>query len=508
MTSPSFDASQLLRAAEQLLNGREFFLTTVLSRLNEAASAFPHDGAIRTAQRVIENKVKKGGSLATISQAEFQGIYDDVCGLGNKVAFREALGDLLLNKEFIQTAHENDSFARSLRGDETEVSIVNQDEVEKLAGLFDETSGPAKGSFVDNGRKGVELELEGMGFPSPNVEVAAKNDKFVLYVAGIDTNKGRISTLIPAEIKMGTVLMPSVFIGEDGFEGLTKENIGRYAQNAALTGKTHNPALILELMTEADAGIDRGFKVEATENRGYYKNLGEISSDFFATSPVKTPASIEHLTDSMVRDALAEAGLSYPPQIVALAKAAVSEELSDFGVQCGKVVVASEFDGGLTLAATIYGTGGTKTIQIPVEIVNNKPLMPSVFTSGVVAQPFEKDALHKFAGSRTDGTFSAMYTDKFGMPFKDLHKFALKNAAYGNFVEVEETLAVIAERFGDSFHKIAFDDLMGLLNAGFAKEEKPLDTMERYIKEANEQAKTKEANIKMSSNFMYLNPED
>ena len=74
--------------------------------------------------------------------------------------------------------------------------------------------------------------------------------------------------------------------------------------------------------------------------------------------------------------------------------------------------------------------------------------------------------------------------------------------------QAEEALAVIAEEYGDVYHKIAMEDLMGLLNVGFGKEEKPVDAMDKYVQAALEKIRDKEANIKMTSNLMYLHPED
>lgn len=518
--SQTFDAGKLIRQAEQLLEGREFFVNTVLERVREASNRFPHDGAIRTVQSVLERRAAGGHSLSTISQLEFQEIYNEISGLGRPEIFREALGDMLLVSAPEATTHYNEEFASSLRSSGTELDVADPNLTESLAGLFDDPSKLAQGSFIDNGRKGVELELRSLGFAQPSVEVATRNDRFVIYTAAIDSPSGRFAALIPAEIKLGSVLLPTVFVSGSQFLELTPDNLRAHAQMVASSGRQTHPQKILDTLTAA---------VEQTEA---VQKLATASSDDFEASmaipellrpeikedprpaeldlhvQAEVPQALEHFTEGMLRDVLAEAGLSFPPALVAQAKSIVSNELHTMGIACRKVAVASEFDGGVMVAANIAGPGGAKTIEVPIEIVNGRTLMPSVFTSGVHAKPFDEENLKSFAMNREEGQFSAIMSDKYGMSFKDLHNMAMKSAAYGKFVEVEESLAVISERFGDQFYKVAFNDLMGLLNIGFGEGEKPIDAMDKYMKEAMARARDYESNIKMSSNLMYLHPED
>lgn len=516
--SNNFDASKLVRMAEEFLEGREFFVSAVLERVREASNAFPHDGAIRTAQLVLEKKASREGSLATMSQNDFQRLYTDVSGLGNTEVFRELLGDLLRQDGPSAVAHYNNELASSLRSSGTEVDLVDPDLAESFAGLFDAPSNVVRGSFIDNGRKGVELELTSLGFLSPSVEVAAKNDQFVVYAAAIDSSNGRFAALVPAEIKMGTVLMPSVFVSGGHFVELNRSNLLSYAQEVAQVGAKDHPQKILEALTAAATQQDGMEKTASVQMDGnsivlaapsiYQAQIEDDRPTELELTPevVSMPQELEHLTEGMIRDVLVEAGLSFDAPVIASAKNVISSELQGMGIPYGKISVASEFDSGILISATLKGLGGAKTIDVPVEIVNGQPLMPSVFTSGVVAKPFEERELKAFAMG-SEGTFNAIMSDKYGMTFPELHKFALKNAAFGNFVEVEESLAVIAERFGDQYHKFAFDDLMGLLNAGF-NEEQPAESVDRYLKEAMDKARDQESNIKMSGNLLYLYPEE
>jgi hypothetical protein len=517
--SQTADFSKLAKMAEEILQGKEFFVSTVLDRVKEAVASYPHDQAIRMAGTVLQKRAAKQGSLATITQKEFQGIYDEVAGLGDRAVFAEHLGEFLMRKA-APVASYNADFAAGLRDSGSELDIVNPDMAEQLAGLFSEAqSAPRKGSFIDNGRKGLELELASLGFANASVEVAAKGPDFVIYATEINSTHGRIPAYIPAEIKLGTVLMPSVFVSGNDFVELTHDNLLAHAQAVAMGKKTASASQILGALSSI-AQVQDQLVVEASDEGAFDAMLaspslyqGQIESTtpdmiHVAQPDAEMPAELEHLTEGTVRDALIEAGLSFDRNTVLAAKSLVASEIRSMGVQLDKVAVDSEFDGGIMLAANIRGSAGKKTIQVPVEVTAGRVLMPSVFTSGAVVESFDAKALQSFANEKAEGIFNAAFSDKIGWNFKQLHNHALKSAAFGNFVEAEEALAVINEQFGPDFHKAAFEDLVGLLNVGIAEEEKPLDAMDKYVKEASARANDKENNVKMSGTLMYLYAKD
>ena len=74
--SPSADLNALINLVNQITNGKEYLVATVMQRLEDASTKLPHDQAVNVAKRILSNKLKKSGSLATITQKEFQAIYD------------------------------------------------------------------------------------------------------------------------------------------------------------------------------------------------------------------------------------------------------------------------------------------------------------------------------------------------------------------------------------------------------------------------------------------------
>lgn len=508
------EISALASAAQAELSGKEFFVTAVLDRARAASNAHPHDQAIRMFEHVLDKRASREGSLALISQAELSDLYNDLNGLGNREIFRDELGDLLQAGAPEKVASYNEQLLSGMRDSGTNIEFVSPNATEDLFGLFGEQSvAAARGSFVDNGRKGLEIELKTMGFGNPDIEVVARDQNFVIYAAAIDSSHGRVSAYVPAEVKLGTVLMPSVFVSGLDFMELTEQNLLSHAQGVAMGRRSAAPHDILKTLNKLAGKQEEIQKLADDGEFSIPMNVPELYQDSVEQpvfeveqTKVAVPKELEHLTEGMIRDVLVEAGLSYDRDTVLMAKTAVATDLRTAGIQHTKISISSEFAGGLTVAANILGKGGHKTIEVPVEIINGRVLSPSVFISGAMAQPFDAPTLQSFAADEGSGRLNPVFSSKYGMAFKELHNLMLRNAAHGNFVEVEDALAVIADQYGPEYHRAAHDDLLGLLSIGYGEEERPLDAMDKYVKEASARARDKENFIHVQSTAALLYP--
>jgi len=516
----------LAKQAETMLNGREYFLGDVVGRLQVAASKYPHDQAIRSMQRVLEQKLGKEGAITSINQTEVQSLYDDVSGLGNREAFKEELGDLLAEDRVSKVANYNDSHVRGLRDSGEQIEIANQADVSALEGLWSDEPGlnVVKSSFVENGRKGVAIELESLGFINPAVEIAAKNSNFVVYAAEVDTRNGRVPFMIPAEIKLGSVLMPSIFVSGNEFKDLNALNLKAYVNNVASVEGSSTPKGVLDTLNRI-TGMEDTVSVQADYGNGEMSDIIPEGPAFFMDhightdaslndvreiddkmAAVELPPALVGLGESLIRETLVEAGLSYPRDTVLSAKQLVSNELRMANIVHDTIVVDSEFAGGITLATNITGKGGKKRIDVPVEVISDQVLMPNSFTSGAMAGLFNEDSLRSFANKIDGEKFDPFLSDKYDMNFNDLHKTALNKAAYGDFIEATEILSIINDKFGHDFHKIAHDDLMDLMRVGYCEEAKPLTAMEQFAKEAAAAAEERAQRMSMSNNAMLFYP--
>lgn len=513
------DILELAKVAEELLNGKEYFVGTVVERLSVAAEQNPHDQAIRLMAKDMEKRFEKNGSLSTVTQREIQDVYDQVSGLGSMELFQQELGDLLLTNRSVKVANYNENYVAGLRDSGEELDLIDNDTVAEYQTLFGEPSTKlANRTFVENGRKGIELELLSMGFANPTVEIADGNSEFVVYAAEVTTSKGRIPFLVPAEVKLGSALLPSTFVSGNEFLDFTKENVLAHAAKDIKRIATPNAVLNTlaklkggDAVKTATASNDSNWGNDVSfETPGLYSELvDEPQQESLDYLQAEMPEALKGLSEDFVRETLIESGLSFDRDVVLQAKAMLSNELSSMGFATDKIKISSEFPEGIVLATNISGHGSKKSIEVPVEIKNDRVLMPSTFTSGAVVKAFDEKSLKAFANSKEEGSFNAFFSDKNDMRFDELYNKALQSAAFGNFLDVEECLAVIESKFGPDFHRTAFNDLMGLVRVGFnTNTEEPLNEIDAYIKEAADELRHKEANISMSNKLLYLYSED
>lgn len=511
MSDQSTDFKEILelgKVAEQILNGKEYFVGSLADRLASAAKVYPHDQAIRSMHRILSNKFAEN-SLATMNQREFQDVYNELSSLGNSENFKDELGDLLYDDPVAPVT----TYKTSQTGDEP-IALANQDLVKEYNQIFDAHDPSYVSSYIENGRSGIQMELDSMGLDHVSVSVAAKDNNFVIFSADVTTTEGRASFLIPAEIKSKAVLLPSVFVAGGEFVDFNKSNIVSYAAQAKNL-KLSSPNSVLQTLNKL-AGIapvtysGDAFDSVQLESPGLYSEMVSESEQDLPIDAVhiaEMPSELKGLSDSLISETLVEAGVSFGRDLVVKAKQMLESELSGLGVSFDKITVASEWDSGINFATNIVTKSGKKTIQMPVEIIGQAVLMPSSFTSGPIVKAFNEKDLHAFAYSENNGDYQAVFSDKSSYAYNDLYADTLKKAAMGNFIEVEENLMVIADRFGPELHKIAFNDLTELMSMRYSEKEE-VDDLEKYIKEASEKAKLQEDTIKLSNKLLYLYGED
>lgn len=511
----SEDLAQLLSLANQVLAGKEYFVSTILGRLDDAAGALPHDAAIRTAQLTLQKRLKKEGSLSTITQRQFQSLYDDICALGNKTAFRELLGDLLITAAPAAVAHYNSDFTASCRDSDNVINLADDNLVGEFSSLWG-NSEVVGDNVLANGKDSLKLHFASLGFGSSTAEVVGRTDNFIMFSVQADSPIGRFTTYVPVEVRSGSCLMPSVFASDSGFVELNKDNLLSHARGVHDgTIKQASPQKLLAGLA-AVAAVERQDIVVKTAGGDdvmisaptLYQTINDNISAVDDGAYTDLPQSLTGMVTTDLRDALVEAGLTYGKDVVITAKTIVSDNVRRAGIRIERLAVDSEFDGGLVISASIVGSGGKKTMQVPIEVIAGQVLMPSVFTSGTAIESFDAKSLSRFASASDVGVFNAAFSNKAGWTYKDLYTHVLTNASYGNFVEAEDAMSVIAEQYGPELHKAAFTDLTDILSNAADSGTRSPTKIEQMIAEAGDRARNMEDRVKMSSTLMYLIPED
>ena len=511
------DVQKLGALAQEALKGKEFFVGSIVERLKSASNKHPHNQSIRTAEFVFEKIAKAKGSTHIVSQADFQKVYNDVSSLGNRDHFFEELGDLLTESRIGKVASYNSEHINQLRGQGEMLKIAEDSQVAEYESLFGEPNEKSiQAAFAESGRRGIEIELESLGFELPQVAVLKQTTDFVVFAAQVTTAQGVVPFLIPAEVKQGSVLMPSVFVSGNKFVDLTANNIKKHLNSDRKKMKHASPAAVIASLNKMTgkgvvtktASLNTQEKIPLT-SPGYFLDpvapstpLPEVIGDRVAHVPL--PKGLMALGESMIRETLLEAGTKFSKEIVLLAKTTVANELKLASIYHDSLKIENEFENGLTLTTMITGKHQKKAISIPVEVKNGQVLLPESFMSGPMAGPFNEENLRAFAAKDEFAFSSPFANDKVSMSFKDLQTNMLKNAALSNFVEVTDSLTVISEKFGEELHRFAYDNFMNFLHQGYGEEVESETSFDKFLTASAEKAADKENQIKMTGNALLL----
>lgn len=512
MADKSINFKEIRAMTDRILNGRDFLIGNVVDRLERVASVYPRDAAIKQMASALRRRFDKQGSVATISQREIGDMYDQVAAHGNSELFHDHLGDLVIEADHRIARRAAEEAAAQYKDqmsytDEAPVAAHNP-----LDALFDNDN-TGFNQAVSIAQKGVEVELEGMGY-SGSISVAGKSVKhnMVIFAAELDTPLGRIPLIVPSEVKAGQALLPSYFVDGDNFSDFNAENMASYVNS--FNGEIVSPEVVLAAIVGRVKSAGEETVVEsALPIFGHSITTDSSYMDVAPTSyrdiKLEVPVSpeVKELTAGRLEEMMIEAGLSFGRDVVLRGKEIISTEIKTAGLRHDPIKVVSEFPGGFVLATHIIGRGGRKEIQVPVEVAGRSVLMPSSFTSGHVAKAFIATNLVAFASS-DDSFFNPSLSDKFTMAYQDLYKSCIKNAAYGNFMDVEENLAIIQDKFGHEYHKAAFEDVMEVVK--FAHTEvvyKKASTLDRYIELFSEGAKDREVSLRSSQTVKFFTME-
>lgn len=434
--SSNIDA--LKRAAEvalEKLQGKRYFVGDLSDRLREVADEYRQDTVIQAVSRVFD-KMAQNNPMQIISQAEFDGVTQQLVGLnasGTKI--REVLGDLF-GYEIKHTSSSNEKYINGLRdnpGSEVDLCIDKKAQ-EEYSKLFETSVDQIDQKNAERARTKVSMELYSIGIDKARVRLAGGNTNFLVFAADLDTNRGMVRVLVPTEASGDR--LPSVFVNGNSLEILSRANIKNYLENA-VGNNSRLPAI--ETVLKSCAQQDICVPVVAVP-----EPLKSIASDF--------------------EDGMLETTVGYSTKSIELAKKMVVAELSAKGFKGSQVKVLEPMQDGFVCQATLNTPKGKVSIELPIEMNGQIPLIPSVFASGDFISDFTTASLNAFAMSN-DSNSGVIHRDNpmFGMDIHQLKDVMFKAASQNDFNACDEILGVISESFDESTYRNVVADYQRIL---------------------------------------------
>jgi len=419
--------TQAERLLTKMEHGKSYSIRDVHTRVKQAAQIMPGDPVVRTFAGIID-KMANTSPDRVITQGELHSLYQDLLGLNNNTQFREALGDLIFDapQSVSTTNHEYLDSIRDPGGKPLDMTVEGFDE---LKDIFVHDSNHYTPQNAKQAQQKVEKELLTLGFNNSSVRLLGGDSTNLVFSAQLDTPRGTTSIYIP--VPSDGQSFPKAFVGENKFAApLTSANLYKY-----ISSKLESDRLIPNKQSFLEP------------------QKPEISKEF---RPL-----IEQMEEQVV-----EASLDYPVESVKQAKEIIIRELDSMGFHHAQLKVSASTQDGFICEAILNSPQGKMSIEIPVEMYNNKPLLPSIFAKGDYVADFNQDNLHalmyKEAG-RIDGAI-APDSQLYAMSFQELIGTLKKCAMEGNYDVCDDTLEVIADRFDQDIYCKVVADYQKLLS--------------------------------------------
>lgn len=465
--------NQAEKLLEKLTHGKRYRVADLDERLRIAREDHPSDSVIQAVGHIVE-RFRKNNPTGIISQAELEQVYRQVSGLNVNTRFREVFADLLPERLEKQAS---ESYTNMRATDEEPIELQSSNPV--FDPLFEKNADIYNPANANNAKIKVAMELNTLGYNTNKIKLLAGDSRFLVFNAQLDTNRGQASVLIPTEADGEK--FPSVFIAGNEFKPLTTGNIKNYL-NTYQQSKQSDPKTILAVLNLAIGNFNKqaDYKTfnkdistlpkESTLPVGnqVFANLEDpeknLKSIEIPTLPVPEP--LQHIARDF-EESILEATTGYSQTIVRLAKKMLFTELSGMGFKNSQLRVAQSTGDGFICEASLNTRAGKVMIEIPVEIKNNIPLLPSVFAKDDFVANFDRDNLHNFIsklGNNEERGFNRFDDTLLNMSLYELRDAINKSALKGDYDYCDEVLETIAEKFGADIYKNAVLDYQKVLS--------------------------------------------
>lgn len=463
----------------QLNCGKEYTIRYACDRVSQAAADHPQDVVIRAVAGVLENMDRKNPNKL-ISQGELDQIYNQLIGLDSSgTRFREILGDLLLSQKPASVSP-NQKYAEAYRDPLQEaLTEVESDLTRELGSMFELTEAHYDPKCVSEAKDKIGIELHSMGVSGARIKLAGGNPRHLVFSADLDTNRGAVRVYIP--IEASGEKLPSVFVANDRFAELTKQNLKNYVDQAVRNEQLPKVSAILNSLDILTGNVKQSMSSEQVAKIAAMLPEENGSSNLsapglFGSMPEKNiineieipktpvPEPLKSLT-SEVEESVLEAAVGYPQVSVRLGKRMLLAEFSAMGFKGTQVRISAPTSDGFICEAVLNTPRGKVAIDVPIEMHENQPLMPAVFAQGDKVEEFNETNLKALLARESNTINTAIRRDSqlLGLNYYDLKDALIRNASEGNFEACDEVMEAIAEKFDQEIYRNALLDYQKIL---------------------------------------------
>jgi hypothetical protein len=274
-----------------------------------------------------------------------------------------------------------------------------------------------------------------MGYEPTSVKAVQKNDHFILCSASVDTSDHmQVNIPVPVQLSNGSPTLPTHFIQDGGLVKLNKENVFVFVK-------------------------DSSNNIKKTARQAFE---GQRSIREFEVDTPFLPAALEKF--AKLEDDLVAAATSFSPAQVRAATNVVALEFSDL-VKNPQVKVASSNARTLTFDVRVPTASGDVAVQVPVDMPEGSPVIPTKFNYNGASYKINSDSLNKIASVKNESKalVSREVEEMSRLAYNQLMDRVVDGTSRGDLKLAEDALATINAKFGGEQYIAALNQFSSLL---------------------------------------------
>jgi len=443
----------LTQAAKAISDNEKLPLAILSVRSKRVAEAYPFDQTVVQMASFLE---KKANSTTFITRSELKDVYQKLYTNNNKFAelFKDELGEV--TKLATPKLYQRDPLEGTSLLEDSYSKVADPFLSNALEAVFDKTA--SFKSYSKNTEKDAVIScrygLDKLGLLPKSIRVAAGQEDLLICEASYETPKGDNHVIFPIEIKQGKALLPSVFLGKNGFEDLNSESLQEHIVSTAGVKKSIDVNQLLNaISTVKNGGIKPLSDVEKAFLKMSSENGTPASYDQNAILGIKMgpEAKIEPLTQleshpeisAFAKSLESPAGLAqlkFGKDTVEKGRNLLAKSMKDFGFN-SQVSVLNHDDESIMYVVAVDQSNAFK---VPLKVVNNKIQAPSMLISNAGIGIFNQDSINEIlTKNASDFKLLAAASPSYGLKSSELISIITQAMKEKNFLKAEDALNVL-----------------------------------------------------------------
>lgn len=447
-------------------------LPILSQKLAQAAAIYPKDYTINMTSNIIARM--SDNNKLFISRAELKDMYNKLYSKNTKFAeiFKDELGETVK----MQEVKKYDRPSNEADFDSITNSLIDPVLANDLNAAFDQTNKGYSEKAASQAKQICEKQFQNLGL---NVKIAIKsgNASCILCSASVDTPKGVSTVFVPVEIKNACVVSPSMFIGNNGAEILTKDSFNSYILNNI--GKKSNQ--VVKTIKEASELS----QVDLAVNRlnSLKEKTAALVEDNSEYTEITFPSYVDDEMKAFASNLETPYGLAtftFGKDKMKIANDVVVNKLIGLGLDRAQISVSSNDETTITYA--VSANNGQLGFYVPVRISDGRVHEPTYVIANGGIESFSRNGLNRLT-SMIDNKAAAFASPLQHLKASELVEKVREAVVSKNYSRAEEALNILMQSGDDKAYKVAMNEYVGGLKDVEAKEE--VSTCSRIVRNAN-----------------------